>query len=227
MPSRRKTLLVVDPSVNRPEGEAVAWIAGAWGGPVRVCRPALEPGSAPPPGDPHEVGAVVVMGSAASVHDDRSWLAALGAWLAPIVRGEVEVPLLGICFGHQLLAHLAGGEVRPLRADRSKVLGVSRTRFEPCRLHPGGEMPVVVSHREVVTRVPEGFRVVARRREVPVDAIEHQDRPLFGVQFHPEAGPEFAEHVGIDPARLRPDVVAPARGVLMAFLSLAAEEERA
>ena len=82
--------------------------------------------------------------------------------LGPIVAGDVERPLLGVCYGHQWLAHELGGTVTPARADGSKIVGIGETRFEGGRLLPGNPvLRVVVSHREVVSAVPDELRTTA------------------------------------------------------------------
>lgn len=192
-------MLVIDPSIVWPEDAGVAEIRGDFSGEVRVLRPALR-GDGPGPGDGYDFDAVVLMGSRASVHDDLPWLADLGRWLDPLLDGSVVRPLLGICFGHQLVAHRAGAEVRRVNADGSEERGVQLTRFAPCRLVPeGGSLRVVTSHGEEVAGAPEGFRGVAARERVGVDALEHDRLPVFTVQFHPEAREEFLRRRGLGP----------------------------
>jgi GMP synthase (glutamine-hydrolysing) len=182
-----------------------------------VFQPALRPGDLP---RDHAADGVVVLGSSASVHDDRPWIAALAGWLQPIVTGEIDLPVLGICFGHQLLAHVAGAPVGYLRPDRSKSLGVETTRVEGSRLLPGHhELRAVVSHRECVERVPPGFRVVATRAASALDGLEHERLPLYSFQFHPEAREEFAERSGIDPSAIDDRVRQDGRRLLRAFCS--------
>ena len=144
------------------------------------------------------------------MHEPRPWAERLSAWLRPILDGSRPIPLLGVCYGHQLIAHLAGGEVSFLDPDRTKRLGVETSELSGGRLLPGRHrLRVVVSHREHVTGVPEGYRVVAGRPGTPVDGLEHEQLPVFAFQFHPEARDEFADRAGIDPgaidARLRED----------------------
>ncbi|MGH8885761.1 MAG: glutamine-hydrolyzing GMP synthase [Egibacteraceae bacterium] len=98
----------------------------------------------------------------------------------------VGVPVLGICYGQQLMAAALGGEVArtgasefgrtELRADPSSVL----LRDQP------SSQTVWMSHRDTVVRPPPGFRVVASTPQTPVAAFEDPDRGLFGVQYHPE-----------------------------------------
>lgn len=188
----RRLLLIIDPSIAWPEDEGVEAVAGDWPGPRRVVRPALEPGSGPRPGDGYDAAAVVVMGSRASVGHDLPWLRDLRTWLAPVVSGSVPRPLLGICFGHQLLAALAGVSVGKIHPDGHEERGIQETRFVDCGLVPGGgTLRVVASHGEEAKSTPAGFRAVARRGAVPIDALEHESLPVYGVQFHPEAGASF------------------------------------
>lgn len=215
------TLWVVDPSVSHPESQGVRRILEGWTGRHRVFRPALSPGDGPAPGDGYAIDGVVVMGSAASVHERLPWADELSAWLRPILRGEVVRPVLGICYGHQLVAHLAGGEVAFCREDRSKRLGVETSTLCGSRLLPeGGALEVVVSHCEEIKRAPGGYRVVARRGPIALDGLEHAALPIFSFQFHPEAGEEFAVRAGIAVGLLTARVREDSRRLLAAFRDL-------
>jgi len=161
---------------------------------------------------------IVLMGSAASVHDEIPWLRALSDWLRPLVLGEVRVPLLGICFGHQLIAQSAGGEVGWVSEDREKRVGVARSSLSGGRLLPGSHLlSVVVSHGEEVKRRPTGFSVCASREGGAIDGLEHELLPVFSFQFHPEAREEFAEHAGIPTGRIDDHVRDDGQRLLGAF----------
>jgi GMP synthase (glutamine-hydrolysing) len=218
--SAAQTLVVIDPSVAVAEDQGVAEVTRGWPGPVRVLAPVLR-GERVAPGDGYELGALVVLGSRASVHDDDPWLVDLAAWLRPLVTGLVERPVLGVCFGHQLVAHLAGGTVRFRDDERTALRGVAETVFEPSRLVPGGgTLRVVVSHREIVAAAPPGFRVTATRTGSSIDALEHAERAVFGVQFHPEAREEFAGRNGIDVAAIDRRLVADSLRLLERFRAI-------
>src|SRR5207237_7125016 len=95
------------------------------------------------------------------------------------------VPILGICYGMQLIAHHLGGEVAPAakREYGPAVLAVS----EGDRLFEGlpEELPVWMSHGDQVLRVPEGFRSVASSANSPIAALSN-GAGILGIQFHPE-----------------------------------------
>lgn len=215
-----RALWVVDPSIVTPEVEGVAAIIQAWGGPARVFRPALAPGEALEPGVSWDTAAVVVMGSRASVHDDLPWMPGLSAWLRPIVSGERRLPLLGICFGHQLIAHLVGSRVAYRAPDHAKLAAVETTQFTGGRLLPGpARLRVAVSHAEHVECVPSGWRLIARRESCPIDALEHETLPIFSVQFHPEARVDFARRAGIDPTCIDAELLADSARLLNGFFA--------
>lgn len=192
--SRPPRLLVIDPSIAYPEDECVETVLAGWPGERCVRLPALRPGDGPAPGFGYDFDGIVVLGSRASVHDDFPWLRQLEAWLDPVLDGTHAVPLLGICFGHQLLAHRAGAQIGYLRPDRSSEMGMKTTTFDGSRLVPGRRvLHVVASHNEEVKSAPAGYRVVARREGVELDGLEHETLPFFGFQFHPEARAGFLE----------------------------------
>jgi len=221
-PSARRAprLWIVDPSVHVPETQGVEQVLAEWRADRRVFLPLLAPGDGPRPGTGYDADGVVVLGSAASVHDAFEPLSDLADWLRPLVTGEVRRPLLGVCYGHQLFAHLAGAMVGPVRAGGEKLHGVETTRLDG-RLLPGpAEARVVVSHAEEVKTVPRGFRVSATRPGVPVDGLEHDTRPVFSFQFHPEAREEFALRAGIEPHAIDARVREDGRRILAAFAAV-------
>ena len=101
---------------------------------------------------------------------------------------DLDIPVLGICYGHQLIASLAGGEVSNTgNAEYGKSsLEVTADSFLLQELPK--EQQVWMSHRDEVTTPPPGFEAVARTPGAGVAVMEDRDRRIYGVQFHPEVG---------------------------------------
>jgi GMP synthase (glutamine-hydrolysing) len=99
---------------------------------------------------------------------------------------ELGVPVLGICYGHQLMARALGGEVAATgqREYGRTELHVSTPGVLLADLGP--QEQVWMSHGDAVTAEPEGFRVTSRTDAIPIASMEAVDRGLFAVQFHPE-----------------------------------------
>lgn len=101
---------------------------------------------------------------------------------------ELGVPVLGVCYGMQLIAHLEGGRVR--HTTRREYGRTDVEIVEPDVLfegfQPAERVTVWMSHGDQVDEPPEGYRVLARTPTSPVAAFRAADRPIFGVQFHPE-----------------------------------------
>lgn len=99
---------------------------------------------------------------------------------------ETGVPILGICYGHQLLADVAGGEV--VNTGGAEYGNTTLERKGDSVLLTGlpATQQVWMSHRDQVTVAPPGFVSVAASEGAAVAAMEDRDRGLYGVQFHPE-----------------------------------------
>ncbi|MDD7446591.1 MAG: glutamine-hydrolyzing GMP synthase [Clostridiales bacterium] len=107
---------------------------------------------------------------------------------APVCDPEIlnlGIPVLGICYGMQLITRLCGGKVGS--CDKSEY-GTLTASLSACALFSSceGESQVLMSHGDRVTEVPEGFRPLAYTDLCPIAAFENPERRLYGVQFHPE-----------------------------------------
>jgi GMP synthase (glutamine-hydrolysing) len=104
----------------------------------------------------------------------------------PSLIKESHSPVLGICYGLQLMAHQLGGEVKP-SGQRGYGYGRLTVVDGATRLFAGvpKEMDVWLSHGDRVTRLPQGFHMTAQTAE-GVNAFENPGRNVYGVQFHPE-----------------------------------------
>jgi GMP synthase (glutamine-hydrolysing) len=99
---------------------------------------------------------------------------------------ELGIPILGICYGHQLIAEMAGGRVSP---TGTAEYGRTDLRVRSDSRLLGGlpsQQQVWMSHRDQVVEAPPGFVCTAVSPGAPVAAMEDRERGLYGVQFHPE-----------------------------------------
>ncbi|WP_097028069.1 glutamine-hydrolyzing GMP synthase [Clostridium peptidivorans] len=99
---------------------------------------------------------------------------------------ELGVPVLGICYGEQLIAHTLGGNVK---SPDKREYGKTDVKLDKtCLLFDGIEEneSCWMSHTDYVEVAPEGFRIVGTTTQTPVAAMEHVERKIYGVQFHPE-----------------------------------------
>lgn len=141
------------------------------------------------------IAGIVVLGSGTSVYDSRPWQRPLEEWILPLM--EKGVPTLGLCYGHQMIAHLFGGEVRFVHDDKRKNLGMRRVRLDADRLWgPACEGELFVSHRETVSRCPDAMKVVGRSDLVATDVLAHHKLPVWSFQPHPEATQLFVRGSG-------------------------------
>ena len=102
---------------------------------------------------------------------------------------ELGVPILGICYGCQLMAQLLGGRVTAAQDDSAREYGKTPTVFDPaCALFDGiGEQSVTwMSHGDYMAAIPAGFSLAAHSAACPTAAICDEKRRFYGVQFHPE-----------------------------------------
>ncbi|MDQ3680186.1 MAG: glutamine-hydrolyzing GMP synthase [Actinomycetota bacterium] len=146
--------------------------------------------------------AVILSGGPRSVHVEGA------PALDPAVY-DTGIPLLGICYGAQLVARQLGGEVAPTgrgEYGRTPMRVVGRS---PLFTDLPVDQDVWMSHFDSIVEGPGGFRVVATTAESPVAALEDPERRIYGVQFHPEVahtarGQEVLKHFLYDVAGCRP-----------------------
>lgn len=103
---------------------------------------------------------------------------------------DLGIPILGICYGSQLMAYGLGGTVKTAPASEyghtETVVDRSSLLFKDVNVSENGSTICWMSHTDYIAEVPEGFRVIAHTANCPVAAMECAERGLYAVQFHPE-----------------------------------------
>ena len=99
---------------------------------------------------------------------------------------SLGIPVLGICYGAQLMAHLLGGTVQQSDAREYGNTMVHVETDSPVFFGAQQENICWMSHTDYISKVPEGFRVIAQTEGCPVAAMENQEKKLYAFQFHPE-----------------------------------------
>ncbi|MGV9422424.1 type 1 glutamine amidotransferase [Streptomyces sp. NPDC003674] len=186
--SSRARALVVQNGPNGGPGRWAGWLAEG-GVDVDVVR--ADTGQALPDRLEHE--ALIVLGGGYLPDDDvrAPWLARTRELMGQAL--ERDVPVFGICLGGQMLAHVAGGEVKGEHGEPefgSTVLTLLAPAAEDPLFAGLPERPVAVeNHVDAIVRLPAGARPLARSERCPHQAFRF-GRSAWGVQFHPEADPE-------------------------------------
>lgn len=129
-----------------------------------------------------------VTGSAAGVYDPLPWIAPLIDFLRAL---PPEAPLIGICFGHQVMAEAFGG--RAIRSEKGRALGLHtyEVRERAAFMDGGARIAVAAFHQDQVVEKPPASRVLAASAFTPYAMLGYDDRRALSVQFHPEFEPAY------------------------------------
>lgn len=173
-------------ALRSEQGDFDDWIArglGADAGNIEVC----DPRSGAPLPQPDTLRGVVITGSHEMVSHRAPWSERTAEWLARCV--QAAVPVLGICYGHQLLAHAMGGTVdfhpAGLEIGTVPLHLASAAQDDPLFAGLPEQFPVQVIHRQSALQLPPGAVPLAANAHEPHQAFRI-GRCAWGVQFHPE-----------------------------------------
>lgn len=174
-------------SLRASQGDFEHWIADGLGD-AGLAVLVLDPrhGDALPPAC--EIAGVVVTGSHSMVSHREPWSERTAAWIGMLVR-DTEVPVLGICYGHQLLAHALGGEAgdHPIAMEIGTVAvkATGAAAHDPLFESMPAQFAAHVVHRQSALKLPPGAVPLAGNDFEPHQAFR-VGRQAWGVQFHPE-----------------------------------------
>jgi GMP synthase (glutamine-hydrolysing) len=123
--------------------------------------------------------AIILSGGPCSVYDEDAPRPDPAIWLG-------RIPVLGICYGAQLMAHELGGDVLPASKREYGPATVTVTEDDGLFTGLDRDQPVWMSHGDSITRLPTGFRATAQTDSSPFAGLVDASRNLYGIQFHPE-----------------------------------------
>jgi len=110
---------------------------------------------------------------------------------------KAEFPVLGICAGHQFMAHFFGGKAEPSKLPEFGKVELTLLKQDDA-LFEGVPRKSIVweSHNDEVTKLPNEFDLLAESENCKIQAMRHKNKPFYGLQFHPEVEhTEFGEHI--------------------------------
>ncbi len=154
---------------------------------------------------------IIVSGGPSSVYDGRS------PRIDPGVL-DLSTPILGICYGHQLLARMLGGTVARGKVAEYGLSRLSVVTEDSIFKNSPRTSSVWMSHRDLVTAVPKGFELLAKTGSCPVAAMGDHERKIYGLQFHPEVvhterGNEILRSFCVDICECEPSLWRPAEQI--------------
>lgn len=138
---------------------------------------------------------IIVSGSNTPAMDTAPWIDRLLDLIRASVRSQI--PFLGVCYGHQMLARALTGDQVVRKAAVPEFGWVEIEALESAQILKGlpSRFYSFEAHYDEVGFVPQDFRVLARSRDCQIQALQFKDLPVFGIQFHPEKTLEAAEKV--------------------------------
>lgn len=99
---------------------------------------------------------------------------------------NMDVPILGICLGHQLIADTFGGLTKTAELQSYAQIELNILDESDLFKGIGNTLKVWASHKDEVISIPDNFEILANSDKCDVEAMKHKNKPIYGIQFHPE-----------------------------------------
>ena len=134
--------------------------------------------------------AYLITGSSAGVYDSLPWIGRLQDFL---IGAKGQAALVGVCFGHQIMAQAFGGTV--IKSPKGWGVGLQRYDIRAAEpwMDPLKTLAAAASHQDQVVVCPPGARVLAASAFTPFGMLAYDDQPAISIQLHPEFDPAYAK----------------------------------
>jgi len=190
-------LMVIDPGVLTPSIESFNRISKVTPLNVSYHLPALfGPKSLLKATKDNNISGIIILGSASSVNDSTNWQTEIERLI--LYASAKLTPILGLCYGHQLLGKIFGGIVEPLWNKKIKrgcrVVNIKKSSM----WGSSRSGSLLYSHKDGITKVPPKFNVIASSEMVAIEGIGSTEKPIWGFQAHLEATEAFTEEHNIE-----------------------------
>ena len=130
------------------------------------------------------ISRIILSGGPSSVYTDPPNLSSMIA--GSVKEGKIRLPLLGICYGHQMIAHVWGAKVAKGASAEYGLGQVEIDDEDALFVGVPKKLRAWVSHFDEAKELPKGFVKLAHSETCAIEAMRHTERHVFGVQFHPE-----------------------------------------
>ena len=128
----------------------------------------------------------VILGSAAHVTENHPWQKELLNFIIP--KLESGIPVLGICYGHQLMANYFGCEVGYCHSDKGQIKELREIQYNNSVIH------MAYAHAQKVKSITSDFEVLGRSNQFDFEILKHKTLPLTSTQGHPEASKGYLQN---------------------------------
>lgn len=187
----RKQIAIIDPFVKSPAVSCFNRLVQMLNLPASYHLPSLF-GNETLYRDQDKTSAYIVLGSASHVHENLPWHTPLAQFL--VEELHKNKPVLGCCFGHQLMCHAFGAKVEYYESQEVKLSGKRKVTIcqDQWNFAKGEEFHLAITHRQVVKDLPA--TLIELGQGLSHDIVIHQTLPFLGTQAHPEASSYFCQH---------------------------------
>jgi GMP synthase-like glutamine amidotransferase len=187
-----KPVLIIDPFVKVPVNHCFNRLVQIYAPrPCWIWQPVLLNTPSLPTDMKTKLDSIIILGAASHVYQQEPWHDLIGKFVLKHLKQDV--PVLGICFGHQLMAHFFGGTVDYAYDNQDKILG---TRIIKMQKSAHGTYLIGASHRQIVTALGKNL-ISLNHTTDPLfahDLIKHKRYPFLGIQPHIEASDHFLKN---------------------------------